>query len=207
MNSYSQINQDIQVLNFYKCKRGGFFLDIGAWDGITSSNSALLEKEYDWSGICVEANPQDYNKLLKNRPKATNICKAVYNSTGEHLLFDVANNCTAYSSITQNIDKWRDVVDENKTTITVETITLNDLLMQNNAPKWIDYLSLDTEGSELEILMSVDHSVYAFGLIDVEHNFVEPKRTNLRNFLISHDYIYLGENNFDDRFCHKSVAH
>ena len=80
------------------------------------------------------------------------------------------------------------------------TITLNDLLEQSNAPLYIDYLSLDTEGSELEILKSVDFSRYKFGIIDVEHNFVEPRRSQIRNLLESNGYKFNVENNFDDNY-------
>lgn len=82
---------------------------------------------------------------------------------------------------------------------------MNDLLEKSNAPLFIDYLSLDTEGSELEILKSVDLQKYTFGLIDVEHNFVEPKRSQIRDLLTSNSYHYIRENNHDDCYKHKSL--
>jgi hypothetical protein len=87
----------------------------------------------------------------------------------------------------------------------VKTLTLTDLLDKAKAPSFIDYLSLDTEGSEFEILRATDFSRYTFGLIDVEHNFVEPRRTEIRNLLLSHGYVYLRENQFDDSYKHSSL--
>jgi predicted transcriptional regulator len=66
-------------------------------------------------------------------------------------------------------------------------------------------MSLDTEGSEFEILANFDFEKYRFGLIDVEHNYVEPRRTQIKNLLLSKGYIYKGENKWDDMFKHNSV--
>ncbi len=65
--SYSQLKQDIWVLNKLNHKKNGFFVEAGACDGLYLSNTLLLEKEYDWSGICCEPNKQYYEKLLLNR--------------------------------------------------------------------------------------------------------------------------------------------
>jgi hypothetical protein len=106
--------------------------------------------------------------------------------------------------VTKNIDRHLDT--KNKEKILVETITLNKLLEDNNAPLFIEYLSIDTEGSEFIILESIDFNNYTFGIIHIEHNFVEPRRTDMRNFLLSKGYIYKGENQFDDEYVHKSLV-
>ncbi len=97
------------------------------------------------------------------------------------------------------------MIDTNKTQIIVKTISFNDLLEKYKAPLFIDYLSLDTEGSELEILQSVNLQKYTFGLIDVEHNYVEPRRTYIRQLLISNGYDYVRQNKFDDCYKHSSL--
>ena len=78
--SKSQLGQDLKVLKFYNNKKNGFFVEIGASDGINLSNTYLLEKEYDWKGVCVEPIPYNYEKLinplncalLANLPKKEN---------------------------------------------------------------------------------------------------------------------------------------
>ena len=68
MRSFSQLQQDIEVLKYYDYKHNGYFVEIGASDGIELSNTYLLETEYNWKGICVEPIPERYDLLL-HRPK------------------------------------------------------------------------------------------------------------------------------------------
>lgn len=200
---YSQMEQDIHVLSFYNNKQNGFFVDIGANNGILISNTYLLEKEYNWTGICVEPIPEKFNELVTNRPMSKCHDHAVYNESNLILNFDIAES-DLLSGIDFKLDTHKDEVNKNKKTISVKTITLNDLLDQNNAPNFIEYLSVDTEGSELEILESVDLKKYTFGLIHVEHNYEEPKRTKINKLLTSNDYIYMRQNEFDDYYRHKN---
>ena len=63
----------------------------------------------------------------------------------------------------------------------------------------IDYMSLDTEGSELKILQGIDFNKYKFKYINLEHNYVEPRRTQMRK-LENNGYTYKGSNKFDDDY-------
>jgi len=203
--STSQLGQDMEVLKFYNNKEGGFFVDIGANDGIEFSNTFLLERNYEWKGICAEPNPEVFKLLVKNRPNSLCCDAAIYSLSYKNLLFDVANNYDLMSGLSDHLDVHKEYVNRDKKQIVVKTLTLTDLLDKAKAPSFIDYLSLDTEGSEFEILRATDFSRYTFGLIDVEHNFVEPRRTEIRNLLLSHGYVYLRENQFDDSYKHSSL--
>jgi FkbM family methyltransferase len=205
--SYSQLGQDLKVLDFYNKKQGGFYVEIGASDGITLSNTYLLEKEYKWKGICVEPIPKVFSELCQNRPNSNCCNDAVFNTSGSTVSFHISHASNLLSGINSTIDCGIDqrIVDNNKTEIFVNTITLSDLLKKYNAPQFIEYLSLDTEGSELQILKSVDFNEYTFGIIDVEHNYVEPRRTQMRNLLISNGYVFLHQNDFDDSYKHASL--
>jgi len=203
--SYSQLNQDLNVLNFYNNKRNGFYIEIGANDGITLSNTYLLATKYGWKGICVEPISKIFELLCKNRPYASCCNNAVYSQSGKEIIFDISNDNNLLSGISTHIDHFKEVVDNNKTQIVVKTITLNDLLQKYNSPLFIDYMSLDTEGSELEILKSVDLTKYIFGLIDVEHNYVEPRRSEIRKLLQANGYIFMKENQWDDCYKHSSI--
>lgn len=206
VHSYSQLGQDLEVLKFYKNKRNGFFIEIGASDGIHLSNTYLLETNYEWKGICVEPIPSKFESLCKNRPNSSCFFNAIYSESNKNLTFDIANNCDLLSGIHDHIDCHTSFVNANKTQIMTTTITLNDLLEKTNSPLFIEYLSLDTEGSELEILKSVDLKKYTFGLIDVEHNHVEPRRTQIRELLVSNGYHYIRQNEWDDCYRHNSVG-
>jgi hypothetical protein len=143
--------------------------------------------------------------LVKNRPNSICYREAVYNDSGLTLIFDIANNSDFLSGISEHIDGHKSEVDSNKTIIEVQSISLLDVLDKSNAPSFIEYMSLDTEGSEFEILKNFDFDKYTFGLIDVEHNFIEPRRTNIKNLLLSKGYLYKGENKWDDMYQHSSV--
>ena len=198
-NSYSQIGQDLEVLKFYNNKQNGYFVEIGASDGIILSNTYLLETQYNWKGICSEPIPEKYELLKINRPYSHCNNKALYSKNGVTVLFDVAN-ADLLSGISSHIDKYSEIVNKNKTQIEVETITLTNLLDKYNAPLFIEYLSIDTEGSELEILKGCDFNKYKFGYITLEHNYMEPRRTEMREFLISKGYRFLKKNQFDDDY-------
>jgi FkbM family methyltransferase len=202
--SYSQIGQDLEVIKSYNNKENGFFIEIGASDGIKFSNTYLLETQYKWNGICCEPIPNKFEQLVKNRPNSICYDKAVYNNSGLTLNFDIANNFDMLSGISDHIDCHKSLVNNNKDVIQVQTISLLDLLNNANAPSFIEYMSLDTEGSEFEILKNFDFEKYTFGLIDVEHNYIEPRRTEIKNLLLSKGYIYKGENICDDMYKHNS---
>jgi FkbM family methyltransferase len=150
---YSQSEQDKWVCENTNYKKNGYFLDIGAYDGIQTSNSYYLEKELNWNGICVEANPDIFN-ILKNNRKSININCAVSDHIGECYF----NN---------------DKITNNPNHIKVNTLDLYTLLKEYNSPKYIDYLSIDIEGHEVNVFnkfFEKNENFYTFGYLTVEHN-------------------------------------
>ena len=205
VESYSQLNQDINIINFFNKKENLFFIDIGAYDGIYLSNTFLLEKRYKWSGICCEPLITNF-EILKKIRNVNCDNNAVFSKSNLKLNFSDATELDAgfHSGITEYISNSYKVVKKCKQEI-VNTITLQDLLIKYDAPKIIHYMSLDTEGTELEILKSVNFNQYIFLYINVEHNYTEPKRTEIRKLLEQNNYIYKGENSFDDDYIHKNT--
>ena len=192
MNRQSQLNQDIKLLEYLNYKKNGYFVDIGAHNGKSFSNTYLLEKEYGWRGICVEPVLKEYNICKSCRPNS--ICKnvCIYNRNGEVNFSE--NKNTMYSGINESLTHLND-----RNIITKkECITFNKLLEDCKAPNDIDFLSLDTEGSELEILKSLDHTKYKFKYITVEHNFIKLIRNQIKEFLESKGYSFFAENKWDD---------
>ena len=196
--SYSQLGQDIAVMDFYKDLSTGYFVDLGAYDGKFLSNSLLLE-ENGWNGICVEPLESAYENLCKIR-KCYKTNKAVWRTTGSTMEFAEHETLSGFSGFSVHKNDGSDVKK-----IMLKTISLNDLLDEAGAPKFIEYLSIDTEGSEYDILSSVDYSKYTFGLIDVEHNYQEDNRRAIRTLLESNGYAYLRENKWDDCYIHKTL--
>ena len=188
----SQFNQDKHVIDIYNGKKNGFFVEIGAYDGIESSNTYVLEKEYNWTGLCVECNPRHYATLTTTRN--CNISNsAVYNVNGKEMQF---YDSGGYAGLVET-NNHKHIT--NDPIITVKTKTLTTLLDEINAPSFIEYLSLDTEGSEYNILEAHDFNKYKFGYICVEHNSINENRIKIRQLLESKGYTFSRENG-DDRY-------
>lgn len=175
---YSQYGQDIFVTQeLFPGKTGGFFVDIGAYDGITLSNTYYLEKQLGWTGICFEPNPVAYEKLLKNR---TCVCVngAVSGHKGESIFLKIRGYTEMLSGLvdmyeprhSQRIDNELKLFGGAAQQITVTCYNLNEVLSDHGV-RHIDYLSVDTEGSELDIIKSIDFKMLDFSSICVENNF------------------------------------
>ncbi len=196
METYSQFNQDLHVIqNIYNKKECGYFVDIGAYDGVNMSNTYLLEKNYNWKGICIEANPRYFDKLEKIRT-SININTAIYIDDNSELDFidDTEGGCSGLQKTNSHTFL------NDRPIIKVKTKNLTNLLDEHNAPNFIDYLSIDTEGSEYDILSSHNFNKYKFGYITVEHNFINTNRMKIRELLINNGYRFYRENSVDDDY-------
>ena len=194
---YSQIGQDIWVLNTAKNK---YFVDIGAAEGLSHSNSLKLEME-GWEGICVEPILSAYEQLCKYR-KCIKINKAIWreNATVEFLI-----NTTETGMAASGIPGYFDNIHKRSGLYQfIEAITLNQLLKENNAPKDMGYLSIDTEGTEYEILKAFDFS-YTFDCMTIEHNFDNQKKRNINKLLTSNGYKLHKEVEQDDFYVHERI--
>lgn len=165
--SKAQLGQDVLALVISGFKRGGYFVEFGATDGITLSNTYLLESEHAWTGVLAEPGKQWLAELKASRSVQV-VNKAVFSSSDLNLDFIEDGELSTISTF-----KSSDHHNRSGRTYPVETISLSDLLLQANAPKFIDFMSIDTEGSEFEILENFVFEDYEFGLITIEHNFTE----------------------------------
>lgn len=185
--SRSQIFQDLFVLNTLNYKRNGYFIDIGASDGISISNTYLLEDSFNWSGILVEPNRSWFSFLKKNRK--SQICtKAIYSKSNLSLEFN-----DFYFPELSRLSSSSDNFSQNKflrNKYMVQTITLMDLFEYYSVPNFIDYLSIDIEGLEYEVLKDFDFKKYIIGIITCEHNNSKNKKL-ISELLIRNGYIEL----------------
>ena len=203
-SSKSQLGQDLLALIGSGAKKNGFFVEFGAADGVALSNSFLLEKEFGWSGILCEPSRSWHEDLKKNR-SCTIEFRCVYSRTGEQIGFS-ENYIGELSGITEFTgDDHHGLINRTTDSYQVETISLLDLLTQHNAPKHVDFLSVDTEGSEFEILNAFDFSKYSFGTICVEHNYLE-NRPKVKALLEANGYrqVYPELSEYDDWFVPKA---
>jgi FkbM family methyltransferase len=198
-NSKSQLGQDLVALSVLPTKLGGFFVEFGATNGVDGSNTYLLEKFLGWKGILSEPARTWRDELEKNR-EATIDLRCVYNQSGLQLKFQEAAGGLSTLSYFASSDIHA-LARRQSRQYTVESVSLNDLLSEHKAPSHIDFLSIDTEGSELLILLALDFSKYSFGFICVEHNFTE-NRKRIQELLESNGYsqVYPELSDFDDWF-------
>lgn len=203
-HSKAQLYQDLYVLFKLGSKKNGFFVEFGAASGLHLSNTYLLEKSLDWKGILAEPFPVWHPQLRQHRSVAIDT-RCVWNATGEKLKFLGTEHAPEFATLVSFKDKdkhsaWRS---QSQNVLVVETVSLNDLLEQHGAPEGIDYLSVDTEGSEFEILSHFNFKKYQPKVITVEHNFNVEIREKLLTLLTSNGYRRQFEefSKFDDWYC------
>jgi len=165
----SQKNQDRWVLlEVLPLMKNGYFLDLAAADGMTHNNTYVLEKHFGWSGLCIEPNPVYYCQLLEHRNCDTS--PSVVSHRQEMLPFRVDNGQLGgiVADDTDNNANIRGQELPNATIISLPAKTLNQILIEHQAPAIIDYFSLDVEGSEERIISTLDFDAYQFGCITIE---------------------------------------
>lgn len=223
--SKSQLGQDIFVSAYTKSNKKNFFVEFGATNGITHSNTYLLEKELNWKGILIEPASVWHEELDLNRNCLIDK-RCIFTKSGEIMEFlTVANQNKNGEIIYNGIDpepglsslkKYADNGDwaskvrlKNSIREKVETITLNDLLDFYKAPKIIDYLSIDSEGSELDILKSFDFSKRKIHIISVEHNYHHINREKIQHILekVGYKRVYKNLSKFDDWYIMNNELH
>lgn len=201
IESNSQLNQDLFVLILKKFKTDGIFVEFGVCDGIFLSNSFILEKKYNWSGVVCEPLKSFQTKLSQNRNCFIDH-RAVYSSSNLTVEFREILGNEELSGISFSFleDDHEITRNENYISYPVETISLTDLLDTYNIPVSIDFISIDTEGSEYDILSNFNFDKYDVDIFTVEHNYIHSKREEIKNLMEKNHYtrILTDISQFDD---------
>ncbi len=201
MNFVGQKGQDRWVLEeALPGRRGGFFLDLAATDGITINNTVLMERDLEWTGIAIEPNRDYFTALLRNR---NCIClQACIDGTPGTIKFlpngelggivddDTDNSCLIRPVL---LEQW----EEARKLQTLQTRTLIDVLAEANAPAIIDYFSFDVEGAETRILRSFPFDRYTFLAVTIERPTPELNALMFRN-----GYLFVKNASFDSFYVH-----
>ena len=177
---FSQVRQDEVVSRLLRGKRNGFFVDLAANDATSLSNTYSLEKKFGWNGLCIEPNPIYWANLTYRN------CQVVAAVVGKERMeevffrFDVGDHGGIVGDDFDNGKKHKRVSEPRY------TVTLREILERFNAPKSIDYLSLDVEGAEEFIMKDFPMRDYKVSLMTVER----PKEP-LRALLEQNGYKYI----------------
>lgn len=191
---YSQWKQDyILDQEIFKGKENGVFIDVGAHDGISGSNSAFFEKVRKWKGICIEPIPKIFERLEKNRNcicvngcaySSTGTIKFKHNTGYTEMLSGVVDDF--HPNHLQRIQNEQKMYGGESEIIECNSYTLTDLCNINNIFD-IDFLSIDTEGSELKVLEGVDFDIINISVIVFEDNYPQSSQ-KIKTFLSNKGY-------------------
>jgi FkbM family methyltransferase len=175
---YAAHNVDQYVKeNFFSNKNKGYFIDIGAHNGIDINNTYYFENE-GWDGICFEPLPEIFIQLKQNR-KCKLINKALSDKSGVASFFNIKGYSNMLSGLVEHypqehiarINKEIEEHNQEYGYIEVECSTFEQEVQEKN----IDILSIDTEGSELAILKTIDFSYYNINVMVIEYNYHNPE--------------------------------
>jgi FkbM family methyltransferase len=187
VQSKSQISQDLLVLYFHQLKKNGFFVEVGAADGFHLSNTLFLEL-YGWKGIIAEPLPAWHEKIMERKCYIDKRC--VYENSGSKVILKYILDHPLESRVTEDLDLRSNFSSRKKSIkLEVDTISLNDLLELYQAPNKIEYISIDTEGSEYKILKKFNFKKYDVEIFTIEHNYIESIRNNIFELMLDNNYV------------------
>jgi FkbM family methyltransferase len=194
--------QDVYVAEILGGKRGGVFVDIGASDGVSISNTCYLERDLGWSGLAVEPIPSVFARLSQaRRCQLLNAC--ITDRSGKSRFTEVVDGVDMYSGLSEKMDprhrrRIRRTIKRQRRgdvrEIEVDCVTWHDALARHGIRE-VDFLSLDTEGGELDILRSIDFARTPVKVISVENNYFTHAYTEL---LSKHGFERLGAFKVDE---------
>lgn len=194
----SQLGQDHFVLQLLHEQHHGYFIDAGAADGVRSSNTLLLEREYGWHGVCIEPNDR-YFAALRSKRQCVCVHACLYDRDME---VDFLEGANMLGGIVQAyppamLRYTHAMCGPDPARVRKRTTTIGHILREVGAPPVIDYWSLDTEGSELSILQAFPFDHYRLRVLTVEHNR-QPVREALRQFLETRGFRHVHDFGIDD---------
>lgn len=194
----AQFGQDLMVLDYHNNKKNGTYLEIGVHDGEYDNNTYILDKDYNWKGVCVDP----FMKNMENRT-----CQQFNVALGSK------SGLTKFigdgSSVLSGLDGYVNNKEHNNMHFyKVNNFPKNevlvrkplDVLKETNLPKVIDYMSLDVEGSEMDILEIFPFDKYCIKYSTIETNNDKNKEKKMESFMKSKGYKFLTHKNVDHVF-------
>ena len=193
-NIKSQLYQDVFAAFIIGNKFDKTFLEFGATNGFDLSNSYMLEKVLGWKGTLSEPSTQWHDELKKNRPFSDIITDCIWSESGKELNFfmsdvGIASTLDAFKESDRlSMPKNTDARIKNGKNIYVKTISLNDVIQKNFKGRSPSYISIDTEGSEYEILRTFDFTKFRPAVFTIEHNFTN-QQEKIDNLMQLNNYV------------------
>jgi FkbM family methyltransferase len=219
-NSKSQVGQD-KILDeeIFKGKTNGFFVEVGALDGFGASNTYFFEKERNWSGLLIEPNPIEFNKMLNvDRPLSKKENCAISDSEMDINFLSIEGPCNVLSGIMefynpQHLERINRELNmyssypvghelySKKELIKMKAVRLQTLFDKYSITD-VDLISIDVEGAEMQVLNSIDFNKMNIKCFLIENNYGLDKETE---FLVSKGYKLLGNIQWDAVFIKNEI--
>jgi FkbM family methyltransferase len=184
--------------------KNGFFIDLACADGVTINNTFFMEKYLNWNGLLFEPNP-NFKKSIENNRTSPLISKCVSDKPGKKVKFRIDNGMLGgiVSEQTDNNYEFRSNELKSAEIIELVTTTLEEELINFNAPNLIDYMSLDVEGAEYEILKNFPFNKFKFKSISIERpnkdlDLLLDKNSYRQVAHLDYDVIYVHEDFISD---------
>ena len=174
--SKSQVFQDLFAYFFSNCKKRGTFIEIGGGNGVDLSNTYILEKTFKWTGVICEPDNRLHANILSKR-KCFLETAPIANFSNKIFYFNDNGTYNSYTSSTYNSSAKK-----------LKSLSLNNLIKKYKLTKNIDYISIDTEGNELDIIKSFNFNKYNVKIFTIEHNFKKNVRENIYKLLKKNNY-------------------
>ena len=202
---FSQAGQDKFIYdNFFKNKKNGYFIEIGAFDGIQGSNCLFFEKFKNWTRLAIEPSPTQFKKLKNNR-KCKLINKAASSSSGKMTFIEVntSESNSQLSGLEKHFsNKSKDILKKNNLKkYAVEVLSFEEIL-KNADQDIIDYCSIDIEGAEIPLIENFNFSNYKIKVLSIENNW--SKTIKYDKILNKHGYSFFDSVGVDEIWVNNS---
>ena len=195
---HSQENQDKYLeTNIFKGFKNGFFVDVGAYDGIHINNTLYFEETNQWNGINVEPNKRIYDALVINRPKNINLNCAVFNEDGEAEFLLNTGYTEMLSGIKHTFDsrhvsrleRENNIYGSSTESVNIVTKRLETIFDEYQVSH-VHYVSIDVEGAEFEVIQSINFDKVFIDVIAFENNYNDNSIPIIK-YLEDHDYVVI----------------
>jgi FkbM family methyltransferase len=206
---FHSLNKLDEALSILLPHKNGYYIEIGANDGISQSNSLYFERKKNWSGVLVEPDKENYHLLTKNRKKSNKFFNTACVSFDfkesfiefiySNLMSVTVNDKSDFDKVNTHALSGMDFLakDEMIKTYIVPAMNLESILEKADAPSLIDFFSLDVEGHELDVLKGLSHIKYRFKYILIEtsefaiiSSYLNNARYHFMEKLSHHDYLF-----------------
>ncbi len=170
--TYAQHGEDLAIKRYFKTQEKGHYVDVGAFDPVKYSNTNMFYLN-GWSGINVEPNPEGFQRFVEQRQRDTNINCGISLSQ-ERLTYYKFNHGAVNTFVEEQASIWNKKQGFNiEKTIDIKTISLESVLDSNWNGQDIDFMSIDVEGMDFQVLQSNNWKKYLPEMLIVEENIYQ----------------------------------